>query len=201
MLRKARFQGFSLIEVSISLLIIGIVSAIGISQLGLMQRIYASQKTQANIDFVIKALGMYYFRSAALPLPFPSKRDSNIGYQSESMKNSFGIIPFKSLGIMEKFAKDGNGRWLLYKMNPNLGKSIYAPEDKSLGATEFSSKIPTNKLAFVIKVKNAKNEDELSVEYDLQKLSYLSAKLLRIPICYSIPPMSRQTFGLSPVIA
>ena len=192
MLRKARFQGVSLIEVSISLIIIGIISAIGVSQLGLMQKIYYSQKTQANIDFVIKTLGMYYFRSATSPLPFPSKMDSNVGYQCESMKNSFGIIPFKTLGIMEKFAKDGNGRWLLYKMNPNLCRSIFAPEDKSLGDAEFSSKIPTNKLAFVIKAKNAKNEDELSIEYDLQKLSYLSAKLLHLPVCYPVSQTLRQ---------
>ena len=91
MRKNIRFQGFSLIEVSISLLIVGIVSAIGISQLRLMQKMYAAQKTQSNIDFVIKALGAYC-TSSSLRLPFPSKMNSDIGYQSESMKNSFGII-------------------------------------------------------------------------------------------------------------
>ncbi len=158
------FQGFSLIEVSISLLIVGIVSAIGISQLRLMQKMYAAQKTQSNIDFVVKALGAYC-TSTSLQLPFPSEINSNIGYQSKSMKNSFGIIPFKSLGIMEKFAKDGNGRWLLYKMNPNFCKSVFVAEDKSLGVPEFSSEVPDDRLAFIIKVKNAKNEDELSIWY------------------------------------
>lgn len=164
MARKISFQGFSLIEVSISLLIVGIISAIGISQLRLMQKMYASQKTQSNIDFVVKALGAYC-TSTALQLPFPSKIDSNIGNQSNSMKHSFGIIPFKSLGIMEKFAKDGNGRWLLYKMNPNFGKSVFESEDKSLGVKEFNSEIPEDRVAFIIKTKNAKNEDELSIWY------------------------------------
>ena len=168
MLRKVRFQGFSLIEVSISLLILGIISAIGISQMTLMQKIYASQKTQSHIDFVVKALGMYYLTSRTSPLPFPSKMDSNIGYQSESMKHSFGIIPFKSLGIMEKFAKDGNGRWLLYKMNPNFDEYFLTVEDENFGTPGFSSEIPSDKLAFIIKAKNAKNEDEFSVGYDLQ---------------------------------
>ncbi len=164
MTRKVRLLGFSLIEVSISLLIVGIISAIGISQLRLMQRMYASQKTQSNIDFVVKALGAYC-TSTALQLPFPSKIDSDIGNQSKSMKHSFGIIPFKTLGIMEKFAKDGHGRWLLYKMNPNFCKSIFTSEDKSLGVTEFSSEIPDDRIAFIIKAKNAKNEDELSIWY------------------------------------
>ena len=156
MLRKVRLQGFSLLEVSISLLIVGIISVISISQMTLMQKISASQKTRANIEFVAKVLGMYYFISKTQPLPFPSEINSNIGYQSERMKNSFGIIPYKTLGIMEKFAKDGNGRWLLYKMNPNFD--------------EYSSTIRDDRLAFIIKAKNAKNEDEVSLGYDLQGL-------------------------------
>ena len=202
MLKKERFQGFSLIEVSISLLIMGIISAISISQLSVMQKMSASKKTQSNIDFVVNALGVYYARNSAWPaLPYPSKMDCNIGRQSKSMKNSFGIIPFKSLGIMEKFAKDCNGRWLLYKMNSKLCRTIFASEDKSLGDMEFSSNIPSNELAFVIKVQNANNEEELSVEYDLKKLSHLSAKLLRLPmgfplLCSSLFCENRESLNL-----
>ena len=162
--RKVRFGGFSLIEVSISLIIIGIISTIGISQLRLMHKIYASQKTQANIDFVIKALGVYC-TSKALKLPFPSKINTDIGHQSEEMQNLFGLVPFKSLGIMEKFAKDGNGRWLLYKMNPNFGKTIFTAEDKTIGISDFNSDIPGDRVAFIIKVKNIKNEDEQTIWY------------------------------------
>ncbi len=167
MLRQIRFQGFSLMEVSISLLIIGIISAMGISQLKLIQKVYTSQKTQSNIDFVIKALGAYC-TCTSLQLPYPSRMDSNIGYQSESMKNSFGIIPFKSLGIMEKFAKDGKGRWLLYKVNPNFGKHVFDSEDKKFGVSEFCSEIPGDRLAIIIKSKNANDEDEVSIWYSEQ---------------------------------
>ena len=161
---KAKIPAFSLIEVSISLIIIGIISSIGISQLRVMNKVYSSQKTQANIDFVIRSLGAYC-TCKALQLPYPSKMNANIGIQSEEMKHSFGIIPFKSLGIMEKFAKDGNGHWMLYKVNPDFGKVVFSPENKSLGITDFSSELPNDRVAFIIKSKNSKNEDEITIWY------------------------------------
>ncbi len=172
MLGKVHFQGFSLIQVSISLLIIGIISAIGLSQLSLIQKVYATQKTQANIDFIIKTLGLYCSINEQ-QLPYPSKINSDIGLQSESMKNSFGIIPFKSLGIMEKSAKDGNGRWLLYKMNAKFCK----PKSGKSG-----TKLPDryDDLAFIIKSQNVKNEDEILISYNETTLLALVAKFSRI---------------------
>lgn len=170
-LKIARFQAFSLIEVSISLIIIGIISSIGISQLRLMNKIYSSQKTHANIDFVVKALGVYC-TGKVLKLPYPSKINANIGIQSEDMKHSFGLIPFRTLGIMEKFAKDGNGHWLLYKMNPNFGKVTFSPEDRCLGVTDFDSELSDDRVAFIIKSKNHKNEDELTIWYS--ELNFIS---------------------------
>lgn len=172
MLRRGCFQGFSLIQVSISLLIIGIISAIGLTQLSLIQKVYAVQKTQSNIDFIIKTLGLYCSINEQ-HLPYPSKINSDIGHQSESMKDSFGIIPFKSLGIMEKFAKDGNGRWLLYKINPKFGKPKFVkPETKSSGRYDD--------LAFIIKSQNAKNEDETLISYNETTLLALVAKFSHI---------------------
>ena len=184
MLRKVKFQGFSLIEVSISLIIIGIISSIGISQLRLMNKVYSSQKTQINMDFVVKSLGAYC-TSKGMQLPYPSKINANIGYQSEDMKHSFGLIPFKSLGIMEKFAKDGNGHWMLYKMNPNFGKVVFASEDKKLGISDFDSDIPGDRVAFIIKSKNSKNEDELTIWYSERTFVDNYTKLTNDTICTS----------------
>lgn len=161
-IKKVYFQGFSLIEVSISLIIIGIISSIGISQLNIMNRVYRMQKTQSNIDFVVKSIAAFYLANDCKCIPFPSNK-SSIGYQNKSMENSFGIIPFKTLGIMEKFAKNARGKWLLYKMNPNFGKSNLI--NKTLGVSEFSSEIPGDKVAFIIKSQNEKNEDEITIWY------------------------------------
>lgn len=164
MSRKVYFPGFSLIEVSIALLIIGIISSIGISQLKMVNKIYSSQKTHSNIEFVTKAIGAYCM-AMDFKIPYPSHFKSNIGQQSESMKNSFGIIPFKSLGIMEKFAKNGNGKWLLYKMNPYFCKQATLSENRNLGIASFSTEIPGDKVAFIIKSQNSKNEDEITIWY------------------------------------
>lgn len=163
MIRKVYFQGFSLIEVSISLIIIGIISSIGISQLNIMNRVYRTQKTQSNIDFVVKSIAAFYLASDCNNIPFPSDMKNNIGHQSKTMENSFGIIPFKTLGIMEKFAKNAKGKWLLYKMNPDFGKNTFS--NKTLGISGFSSEIPGDKIAFIIKSQNEKHEDEITIWY------------------------------------
>lgn len=163
MIKKVYFHGFSLIEVSISLIIIGIISAIGMSQLNIMNRIYRTQKTQSNIDFVVKSIAAFYLASDCNNIPFPSDMKINIGYQSKNMENSFGIVPFKTLGIMEKFAKNAKGKWLLYRINPNFGKNISF--NKNLGVSEFSSEIPGDKVAFIIKSQNEKNQDEITIWY------------------------------------
>jgi prepilin-type N-terminal cleavage/methylation domain-containing protein len=162
-LLKQKLSGFSLIEISISLLIIGIISSIVIPQLKAILRLNNSQKTQTNIDFVIRAIGAYYL--STFKLPWPSKIDTNLGEQSESIKQSFGIVPFKTLGIMEKFAKNGNGKWLLYRVNPLFGSSVSLLEQKNLGISEFSSSIPDDKVAIIIKSQSHKNEDELVIWY------------------------------------
>lgn len=159
---KAYFEGFSLLEVSISLIVIGIISMIGMNQLNVLNRSYRLQKTQYNIDFVTKSIAAFYL-ATDYTIPFPSSPQANIGYQNESMKHTFGIIPFKTLGIMEKFAKNGRGKWLLYKMNPNFGKN--EPANKSLGITDFASQIPGDKVAFIIKSQNERNEDEITIWY------------------------------------
>lgn len=159
-----RIPGFSLLEVSISLLIIGIISSISISQLKVINRLYASQKTQSNIDFIVRALAAYCIAHEG-KLPYPSPFKNNVGTQSDAMSNSFGLVPFKTLGIMDRFAKNGSGRWLLYKANPYFGKTPHSIEQKTMGISDFASEIPGDKVAFIIKSTNRKGTDEVVIWY------------------------------------
>ncbi|MDR1609777.1 MAG: type II secretion system GspH family protein [Holosporales bacterium] len=163
MAKKITLPGFSLIEVSISLLILGIISSIVMTQLNIFNKAYTSQKTQSNIDFVVKAIAAYCMSNDE-QLPFPSPISGNVGIQSESMKDTFGYVPFKTLGIMEKFSKSGNGKRLLYKMNPHFGKSSTA-SDITFGISEFHSDIKDDKVAIVIKSQDSDGKDEIVVWY------------------------------------
>ncbi len=165
MKKKVLLDGFSLIEVSISLLIMGIISSIFISQMNSVSKFNVNQKTQANIDFVIRAIGAHFINSD-YRIPYPSSEKKNIGIADESMAGSFGIVPFKTLGIMEKFAKNGNGKWLLYKINPFFGIDGLTDSSKiKLGINEFESNIRNDKVAIIIKSVNSKDETEYTVWY------------------------------------
>lgn len=175
--RKNRFlHGFSLIETSVSLLIVGIISGIIVTQMRIYQGAAASARTQSNIDAIVSSLAAYCIGGSDCMLPYPSSdREQTIGLSDQNMKNKFGIIPFKTLGIMEKFAKDGRGRWILYRMNPYFNEMFYPPEFKKLGVAEFSSS-SEDKIAFIIKTNddNGKSghmiwysENNFKVKFDM----------------------------------
>jgi prepilin-type N-terminal cleavage/methylation domain-containing protein len=163
MMKKITLPGFSLIEVSISLLILGIISSVVMTQLNMFNKAHANQKTQSNIDFVVKAIAAYCMSNDE-QLPFPSSTSSNVGLQNEGLKDTFGCVPFRTLGIMEKFSKSGNGKRLLYRMNPHFGKSSIGA-NVTLGIGEFHSDIKDDKVAIIIKSQDSNGRDETVVWY------------------------------------
>lgn len=156
MVSNIKLRGFSLIEVSISLLILGIISSVSISQFASVKRIQAEINTRSNIDYILKALGAYYISTDGL-LPAPASQNFPITGKQIPGNENFGIVPYKSLGIMEKYAKDGYGNWLLYKLNPDIGKK-YRVKDKNLGINEFDSDDDNDKVILVIKYYTNKKE-------------------------------------------
>ncbi|MDR1332931.1 MAG: type II secretion system GspH family protein [Holosporales bacterium] len=164
MKKKIALPGFSLIEISISLLILGIISNIVVTQLNIFNKIQANQKTQSNIDFVVKAIAAYCISNDG-QLPFPAPISNHTGIQSDGMKGTFGLVPFKTIGIMEKFIKGGNGKNLLYRMNPHFGKSVTSDANLNLGIAEFHSDIKDDKVAIIIKSQDNKGMDEIVVWY------------------------------------
>ena len=149
-------KGFALIEVSIALLILGIISSISISQFATVKRMQAEIATKTNIDCILKSLGAYYISKQGL-LPYPANNSSQVTGRQVTGKLDFGIVPYKSLGIMEKYAKDGYGNWLLYKVNPDVGKTT--TKNKNLGIQEFDSEMKNDKVAFIIKYNTNNNEN------------------------------------------
>ena len=149
-------KGFALIEVSIALLVLGIISSISISQFATIKRMQAEITTKSNIDYVLKSLGAYYISKGGY-FPYPANNCFQITGQQVIGKTDFGIIPYRSLGIMEKYAKDGYGNWLLYKVNPDVGKT--STKNRNLGIQDFSSEIKNDKVAFIIQYNTNNNKN------------------------------------------
>lgn len=97
-------KGFALVEVSIALLILGMITSITMGQLATLTKLRRDQVTRDNIEFVVKALASYYLnKGGRLPKPY---------YMPDGER---GIVPYAAIGIMEKYGRDGYGRPLLYK--------------------------------------------------------------------------------------
>ncbi|MDR2074848.1 MAG: type II secretion system GspH family protein, partial [Holosporales bacterium] len=136
MKNRGYINGFSLIETAISLLIIGIVSSICMTQLALFTTIDRTRRTQEHCNIIINALGAYFIAT-----------DGRLPDPTEKTVNEFGSVPFKELGIMEKFSKDGNGKNILYRVNPYIGIQITNLQHIKLGIEEFT--VPyADKIAF-----------------------------------------------------
>ncbi len=146
-------DGFSLIEASVSLLVVGIVSCICMTQLSSFMNINKIQQTQKHYEVVVNSLGAYFIATnGSLPAPI------NIN------ENGFGTVPFKTLGIMEKFAKDGNGKLFLYKLNPYFGKPTTNPNHINLGISEFTSSYE-DKIAFILASVDSKGHEIYKIWY------------------------------------
>lgn len=137
--------GFSLIEISIVLTIIGIVM-VGALQ---MQKIHMANKTytdtRANIDAINKAISIYVSRNSRLPCPASLiARPDEEGYGAapdckellsfsitsdkthllvdgrNDVKVLIGKVPFRELNITENTTKDGWRKDLYYAVSANL---------------------------------------------------------------------------------
>ncbi len=158
-MKRRRIKAFALIEVSIALLILGIITSIMMSQFATIRRIKAEITTQQNIEYVLKSLGAYYMYTGGA-LPSPTRIDSQTGWKIIG-NTDFGLVPYKSLGIMSKYAKDGYGNWLLYKCNPDFGKPVddlYL--NRNMGIAEFSPYVPNDKVAIIIKYSSSSRNNE-----------------------------------------
>jgi prepilin-type N-terminal cleavage/methylation domain-containing protein len=117
--------GFSLLELAIVLVILGIIGGVSLPLLTAHISRTAILKTRAHQDYALNAIAAYVEKNKRFPCPAdpqvtgPDYGLSQIQCRGQKAK---GILPFKTLGISETYARDGFKRLMTYVVEPELAK-------------------------------------------------------------------------------
>ena len=156
-------KGSLLLEIAIGISVIGLISGFFLTKGIAINRVAREQKTKNNIEIVTSSLASYLATNKRLPRP--SSSESN-GIESENTNTTVGIVPFNTLGISEKYVIDGNGRHLIYMVEPALTAAcelIYFDSSSIISSKYFCDSVVLPK----IKIKtNAKNDDIVAFVID-----------------------------------
>lgn len=163
-----RLSGFSLIEVAIVLCIIGILSGISIPTLNTFSKHQKIRKTEEHLELILQSLASYVLTNKRLPCPAnPTAIGEEKGVSEPNCLLSekfIGLIPYRTLGIPEKIAKDGYHNWVTYAVNPVLTntelRSINTPASSDFSHTAFCS---VEKSHVDLKVTNAEKQPVFNV--------------------------------------
>ncbi len=160
--RSRKLPAYSMIEISISLLVISIMSLSMFQMISTLQQSYKMQLTKQRQQIILKALGDYIYRHQFLPYPCkPSEQHIGISQAMTLDDKQFtlahlssiecdGTLPWRTLGISQETAYDGNGNAFTYIMNPALGffpKTTYIhPHGNNHHILDLSKFIATHKI-------------------------------------------------------
>lgn len=124
-----KLAAYSLVEVAIALIIIGIISGSGLLLLSTKNIHQKNTITQKRQEQISKALAGYALRYDRLPYAAnPSARSDSFGKEA---RLNVGIVPFKELWLPEEMARDGYGRFLTYKVGSPAPVDDADPEGQS----------------------------------------------------------------------
>jgi type II secretory pathway pseudopilin PulG len=118
---KKTIPAFALLEVAIALSVLGVIAYMAMPLLGKVQQWQQVRITNAHQEKIIEALAGYVLANRRLPCPALSANGEAQATCTNDTKA--GFVPYKTLGIDEKTAKDGNHHWMTYVVQPNLTSS------------------------------------------------------------------------------
>ena len=118
---RKNLPAFALLEVAIALSILGIVTYMGMPMLGKLQQWQQVKVTHAHQEKIVESLAGYVLINKRLPCPALSANGEAQTTCANDTKS--GFVPYKTLGIDEKTAKDGNHHWMTYVVEPSLAST------------------------------------------------------------------------------
>jgi prepilin-type N-terminal cleavage/methylation domain-containing protein len=128
-LGRAGKGGFTLVEIAVVLLIVGLVSVFGLRLLSSTNEGLRARLTRQNMDAIKAGLQAYMVRAGRLPCPAVETNtpsDSTYGIEATPTAGacpgttvldsvaSRGVVPWKTLGMTTETAFDGWGRQITY---------------------------------------------------------------------------------------
>ncbi|MDB5478111.1 MAG: hypothetical protein JWM96_606 [Alphaproteobacteria bacterium] len=149
-MKSSSESGFTLVEIAVVVLIIGILMGGAVSMLTPYLQMAKRSTTQTKLENISQSLAFYAQNYGRLPCPTnPNSNDTSnppFGAPRNSGTNGtvvgnvcdsgtlttddyIGIVPFRALGLTEDQVKDSYGRFITYAVSPVLTK--YNPDPNS----------------------------------------------------------------------
>lgn len=122
---NTRFPGFSLIEMALVLMIMGLIGGVTLSSLKVFLDWQKAAVTAERQEKILYALANYALQNKTVP--YAADPDNPQGTQDRDGKRRRGILPYHDLGLPESFAKDGYHHWFTYVMDDRYG---YKPDSR-----------------------------------------------------------------------
>ena len=121
-------DGFSLIEVAIAMIVLGVLLGTVLPLFSSTHQLKRSQITLRRQDEIFHALGAFVLRQGRLPCPSDPQNDFGKERPNCSQSSQYqGIVPFKTLGLSEATAQNGEGFLFTYVVEPLLTRPTLSP--------------------------------------------------------------------------
>lgn len=128
-------QGTVFLVVVAVIMLMSALIALGFGGFRLLDNDDRVRKTGVRQEFLIRQLSAWVQRTNALPCPAdpaidPLSRDFGFARPTCDAKTADGLVPFRTLNLPERDARDGWGRFMTYRISPvmtnaGLGTSIF----------------------------------------------------------------------------